>query len=200
MSVLKFITTATLILPFISYGGNVSARYVQSDPIGLEGGINTYAYVENNPLSLSDKFGLDTYVCERPLRGGFCAPRQRRCFSDFPLLNPFYHQYSCVVDEQGRITCGGQTGGDGTNDWINSPGKPSNDSFNPDQCDKVRDKNDCFEECLIKEWQKPRPRYGIPFGTDCQEYDDNVHFICTLKCDGKPGGKDKRRANPRRSR
>lgn len=125
-------------------------------------------------MSLTDPLGLKTLQCTKPLNA--LGPKWGATGYKYgPML---YHQYSCVVGKDGKVTCGGQDRGE------NGEGKPSKDVLNPlgGQCKETQPDNNCFERCLITEWAKPRPKYGIPFGTDCQEYDDDVNKICMKQC------------------
>ncbi|MDD4616019.1 MAG: hypothetical protein PHW76_02735 [Alphaproteobacteria bacterium] len=60
-----FLIVAVFVLTL--FCGSAQARYVQSDPIGLAGGVNTYGYVNQNPVNAVDPQGLQAVPAPIPL-------------------------------------------------------------------------------------------------------------------------------------
>ena len=56
----KKLMSALLVASLISslFAQVVLARYIQSDPVGLNGGINTFTYALLSPTNYSDPYGL----------------------------------------------------------------------------------------------------------------------------------------------
>jgi RHS repeat-associated protein len=73
-------------------------RYLQTDPIGLSGGMNTYQYVSGNPIKLIDPSGLSP--------DQMCYPWTLACPSSEPAGSPEWRPY-WGVGGQTIFHCGG---------------------------------------------------------------------------------------------
>jgi RHS repeat-associated protein len=137
-------------------------RYTQSDPLGIEGGINLFQYVASNPLRYADPFGL-AYFAKRPLENLIW----------FPLLscNPFYAAVDAEPSHEQLFFTDGKS--------------PSNVGFFSDgtlktehpalgyRCPSVN-YNDCVMREAVKQVGTPGPYCLLGFGpnakNNCQDW------------------------------
>lgn len=124
-----------------------TGRFVQPDPIGIQGGLNLYAYVKNNPVNLLDPLGL--------------AWRQERPLDIWGLRDttagPFHH-------DRFRFD-------DGTENGYYSDSRVRDDDAPQELIDKYENVGEYLDDDTLKEAvENVRPRWDRPEGSTVEEY------------------------------
>jgi RHS repeat-associated protein len=104
-----------------------SGRYVESDPLGLAAGWNTYAYVGGDPVMMIDPLGLSTKDVLRIIKAfndtvvdmnkhgqrdqgeGWWSQAKTDMFAMRNSGNPWYQILNLIHDHYGYLNCDGQS-------------------------------------------------------------------------------------------